>query len=68
MSMIGVITTMSPRAPVARVVFPIYRKMSGTTGDFEITLNAKRQDSEGFRAQIAELLFSYAEVQLLSGA
>ncbi|NVK45928.1 MAG: hypothetical protein HWE33_06455 [Rhodobacteraceae bacterium] len=66
-SKIDVIATMSPRASVARVVFPIYRKMPGTKGDFEITLNAKRQDAERFRAQIAELLFSDAEVQRLTG-
>ena len=66
-SKIDVIATLSPRAPVARVVFPIYRKMPGTKGDFENTLNAKRQDAEGFRAQIAELLFADADVQLLAG-
>ncbi|WP_339695811.1 hypothetical protein [Celeribacter baekdonensis] len=67
-SKIDVIATMSPGTPVARVVFPIYRKMPGTKGDFEITLNAKRQDAERFRAQITELLFSDAEVQRLAGA
>lgn len=65
-SKIDVIATMSPGAPAARLVFPIYRKFPGTKGDFEITLNAKRQDAERFRAQIAEVLFVDAAVERLA--
>lgn len=65
-SKIDVIATMSPGAPAARLVFPIYRKFPGTKGDFEITLNAKRQDAERFRAQITGVLFADAEVERLA--
>lgn len=62
-SKIDVIATLSSKAPTAHLVFPIYRKMPGTKGDFEITLNAKRKDAERFRAQLTELLFADPEVE-----